>query len=110
LAAKKIAPKGLVIGISTHNLEQARAAQGADYIGFGPCFPTATKENPDPVVGLEQLAEVCKLGIPVVAIGGITVERAAEVARAGAAAAAIIAAVNKAPDVVAAARAVHLAF
>jgi thiamine monophosphate synthase len=62
------------------------------------------------VVGLEQLAEVCKLGRPVVAIGGITVEKVGEVARAGAAAAALIAAVNHAPDVVAAARAVSAAF
>jgi len=71
---------------------------------------TATKENPDPVVGLAQLAEVCRLAIPVVAIGGITVERAADVAQAGARAAAIIAAVNGAADVTAAARAVNAAF
>ena len=98
--------------MSTHDLGQARAAQsgGADYIGFGPCFPTATKDNPDPVVGLAALAEACRLGVPVVAIGGITVERAGEVARAGAAAAAVIQAVNGAADVSAAARAITAAF
>ncbi len=107
-AARRLAPAGFLVGISTHNLEQAQAAVagGADYLGFGPCFPTASKVNPDPVVGLERLAEVCRLGAPVVAIGGITVERAADVARAGAAAAALIQAVNGAADVVAAARAV----
>jgi len=107
-AARKLCPPGFIIGVSTHTVAQARAAVegGADYLGFGPCFPTATKENPDPVVGLEQLAEVCRMGRPVVAIGGITVERARDVARAGAAAAAIISAVNGAADVTAAARAV----
>src|SRR5262245_59923902 len=56
-AARAIAPR-LVIGISTHNLAQARAAAegGADYLGFGPIYPTATKQNPDPVVGVGQLA------------------------------------------------------
>lgn len=110
--ARTLAPAPFVIGISTHDETQARAAAegGADYIGFGPCYATATKENPDPVVGLERLAAVCKLPIPVVAIGGITVERASEVARAGAAAAAIISAVNGAPDPTAAARAVCDAF
>jgi thiamine-phosphate pyrophosphorylase len=107
-AARKLVPAGFIIGISTHDVAQARAALegGADYIGFGPCFPTATKQNPDPVVGLERLAEVCRLGGRVVAIGGITLERAGEVARAGAAAAAIISAVNGSADVTAAARSV----
>jgi thiamine-phosphate pyrophosphorylase len=109
-AARQLAPKGFVIGVSTHNFEQAKAASAADYLGFGPCFPTATKENPDPVVGLSQLAEVCTLGLPVVAIGGITLDQVGEVARAGATAAAIIAAVNGAPDVTAAARTVTEAF
>jgi thiamine-phosphate pyrophosphorylase len=109
-AARKVAPKGFIIGVSTHNIAQARVAAGADYIGFGPCFATATKANPDPVVGLEQLALVCKLGVPVVAIGGITLDQVRDVARAGAAAAAVIAAVNRADDVVAAARAVCDAF
>jgi len=110
--ARRLAPAGFLIGVSTHTLDQARAAQagGADYLGFGPCFPTRTKERPDPVVGLDPLVEVCRLPLPVVAIGGITVERAAEVARAGAAAAAIIAAVNRAPNPTAAARAVCAAF
>jgi thiamine-phosphate pyrophosphorylase len=104
---------GLVIGFSTHNLEQARAAAGAgaDYIGFGPVFGTRSKANPDPTVGLEALAEVCRaVTVPVVAIGGITLDAVPAVARAGAAAAALIAAVDRAPDPTAAGRAVSAAF
>ena len=111
-AARPLVPAGFVIGVSTHNEAQARAAiaGGADYLGFGPCFPTHTKRNPDPVVGLEQLAFVSGLGAPVVAIGGITRDTIAAVAASGAAAAAVIRAVNNAPDVVAAAREVAAAF
>jgi thiamine-phosphate pyrophosphorylase len=112
--AQRLAAGRLTIGVSTHDLAQARAAAraGADYLGFGPVFPTATKENPDPVQGVAALAEVVRAvaPIPVVAIGGITIRRAAEVAGAGAAAACAIAAVNGAADVTAAARAIAAAF
>lgn len=67
------------IGMSTHNLEQAEQAdrEGADLIAFGPVYETRTKENPDPIVGLEALAEICSsVSRPVVAIGGITPENA----------------------------------
>jgi thiamine-phosphate pyrophosphorylase len=103
----------LVIGISTHNPAQAMAAVagGADYIALGPIFGTASKANPDPVVGLATLAEVCRaVSVPVVAIGGITLETAGAVARAGAAAAAVIAAVDRAPDPVDAGRRIASAF
>ena len=110
-AARAIAPSGFVIGVSTHDEAQARAAAAADYIGFGPCFTTSSKQNPDPVVGLERLARVCAASpIPVVAIGGITLDTVAAVAAAGASAAAIIRAVNSAPDIATAARAVVAAF
>ncbi|HZL17735.1 MAG TPA: thiamine phosphate synthase, partial [Polyangia bacterium] len=85
----------LLVGISTHNLAQALAAAegGADYLGFGPIFGTASKANPDPTVGLAELAAVCRaVSVPVVAIGGITPDTAAAVARTGATAAALIAA------------------
>ena len=98
------------IGISTHDRAQARAAaaDGADLIGFGPVFATATKERPDPVVGLEVLRQVvAEVSIPVVAIGGLTVDRAAEARAAGAPLVAAIGAVSRAPDVSAAARALH---
>jgi thiamine-phosphate pyrophosphorylase len=103
----------LVIGFATHNRAQALAAAqgGADYLGFGPIFATGSKANPDPVVGLEALAEVCRaVSVPVVGIGGIQVHAAADVARAGAAAAAVIAGIDRAPDPVAAAREVAAAF
>jgi len=91
----------LVVGFSTHNAAQAVAAAsaGADYIGFGPVFATNSKLNPDPVVGLERLAEVCRtVSVPVVAIGGVRPEQAGLLAEAGASAAAVISAVNKAAD------------
>jgi thiamine-phosphate diphosphorylase len=106
-AARAIAGTRLWIGISTHDIDQVRAAcaGGADYLGFGPVFATATKANPDPVQGLDGLrAAVAAAGmIPIVAIGGITPERASEVYSAGAAAVCAIGAVNDAPDVAGAA-------
>ncbi len=81
------------VGISTHSLEQLAAADrtSADYIALGPIFPTATKKNPDPVVGTELLRKARQMTRkPLVAIGGITLERAAEVYRAGADSLAVI--------------------
>jgi thiamine-phosphate pyrophosphorylase len=103
----------VLIGFSTHNLAQALAAAagGADYLGFGPVFATGSKVNPDPTVGVATLAEICAaVKIPVVAIGGITAQRATLVARAGAAAAAVIAAIDQAQDPAAAGRMVRTAF
>ena len=99
--ARAILGPGKLIGISTHNLNQAREAEGggADYIGFGPIFPTTTKENPDPVVGVAGLREVrAKVRIPIVAIGGINAGNIAEVVTAGADCAAVVSAVLAAPD------------
>ncbi|MCK4378130.1 MAG: thiamine phosphate synthase [Deltaproteobacteria bacterium] len=76
-AARKIVGEEMPIGCSTHSLEQALAAEaeGADYIGFGPVFKTVSKENPDPVVGIDGLRKVVRqVSIPVVAIGGINHE------------------------------------
>ncbi len=75
--ARKICKPPLWVGVSTHNLQQLREADAtsADYIAVGPIFPTATKENPDPVVGLELLRAARQLTRkPLVAIGGITLE------------------------------------
>jgi len=86
------------IGVSTHSLEQAitAEAEGADLIAFGPVFPTKTKENPDRVVGLEELARVCgTVSRPVVAIGGISPENAQETLRAGARHLAVISALPR---------------
>ena len=96
------------MALSTHNLEQVAAADrtSADYIAFGPIFRTATKENPDPVVGLELLAQVRRrTRKPLVAIGGITLERAEDVYRAGADSLAVTRDLMTAPDPVAQARA-----
>ena len=85
--ARRIVGANCILGISTHNLDQvqAAAATGADYIAFGPIFPTQTKRDPDPVVGVEGLRRARKLtNKPMVAIGGITAERALEVYDAGA--------------------------
>jgi thiamine-phosphate pyrophosphorylase len=81
------------IGYSTHNLEQAVEADGfdVDYIAVGPVFMTTSKENPDPVMGLAGLAKVCAaVHRPVVAIGGITLDRAADVFATGASSVAVI--------------------
>jgi thiamine-phosphate pyrophosphorylase len=99
--ARRIAP-GLWIGLSTHDLTQVRAAcaAGADYLGFGPVFATATKQNPDPVQGLAGLrAAVAEAaGRPVVAIGGITAAHVGDVYATGAHAICAIGAVNGADD------------
>jgi thiamine-phosphate pyrophosphorylase len=81
------------VGVSTHTLEQVVAANrtSADYIAVGPIFPTTTKENPDAVVGTELLRQARRITTkPLVAIGGITLERAAEVYLAGADSLAVI--------------------
>ena len=85
--ARAILGRDIWIGVSTHTLEQVEAADktSADYVAFGPICPTTTKQNPDAVVGLELLAQArAHTRKPLVAIGGITLARAAEVYRAGA--------------------------
>jgi len=92
---------GKLLGISTHNLEQFRAAAetDADYIALGPVFETDSKMNPDPVVGTDMIREASKLTKkPVVAIGGITLDRAKEVMEAGADSVAVISDILRAPD------------
>jgi thiamine-phosphate pyrophosphorylase len=82
-----------LVGVSTHNLEQftAAAATSADYIAVGPVFETRTKANPDPVVGTELIRRARALtDKPIVAIGGITLERAGEILAAGADSVAVI--------------------
>jgi thiamine-phosphate pyrophosphorylase len=91
--ARRICEAPRWVGVSTHNLEQLRQADrtSADYIAVGPIFPTSTKENPDPVVGVDFLRVARRMTRkPLVAIGGITVESAADVFRAGADSVAII--------------------
>ena len=101
--ARRILGAGCIIGFSTHNLDQALDADNlpVDYIAVGPIFPTATKENPDPVLGVERLAQICKaIRKPVVAIGGVQLENAVEVLKAGAASIAVIRDLSDSPNVV----------
>jgi thiamine-phosphate pyrophosphorylase len=92
--ARRIAGAEAVVGFSTHNAGQLRAAaeEPADYLAIGPIFGTQSKEKPDPAVGLEALPGLRKLaGKPLVAIGGITRATAAAVLEAGADSVAVIA-------------------
>jgi thiamine-phosphate diphosphorylase len=100
-----------IIGISTHSVEQASAAEreGADYIGFGPLYGTATKDA-GTVQGLERLRDVrAAVRLPVIAIGGIDAIRATAAVQAGADGVAVISAVLGAEDLGAAARTILLA-
>ncbi len=89
--ARRLLGPGRVLGFSTHNAAQfaAALAEPVDYLAFGPVFPTASKENPDPVVGLETLRELRK-DRPLVAIGGIRRANALDVLAAGADSVAVI--------------------
>jgi thiamine-phosphate pyrophosphorylase len=85
---KQVVDESFLTGVSCHSVETAQAAQrdGADYIFFGPIFPTPSKEKFGPPQGLTRLAEVCRaVTIPVLAIGGITMQNAASGIDAGAA-------------------------
>jgi thiamine-phosphate diphosphorylase len=100
-AARRIIGNDRMIGISTHNLEQARAAEdgGADYIGFGPMYPGGLRNNAAGK-GLDELRAIrATVKIPIVAIGGITEARVVETLAAGADAVAIITDVVNAPDI-----------
>jgi thiamine-phosphate pyrophosphorylase len=87
-AARRLLGEDAVIGYSTHSVAQAleAARMPIDYLAIGPIFTTSTKENPDPVVGLEGLRAVkAAIGsLPLVAIGGIKPANTAEVLAAGA--------------------------
>ena len=108
-------PPGFILGLSVGSREEADrvAAWPADYWSVGPCFPTATKADagaPLGTAGFAALARRAPAGVPVIAIGGITAERAAALAAADAAGVAVTAAVFGASDPAAAARALRAAF
>jgi thiamine-phosphate pyrophosphorylase len=91
-ARKLIGPDAL-LGFSSHNLEQLSAAGGepVDYVALGPVYPTSSKHNPDPVVGVDEVRRLRRLiEKPLVAIGGITRANAAGVLNAGADSVAVI--------------------
>lgn len=100
-AARFVVGREKLVGVSTHNREQFQqaATTSADYIAVGPVFSTSTKAHPDPVVGTDFVRQVRPLtDKPIVAIGGITLERAAEVIQAGADSVAVISDILLAPD------------
>jgi thiamine-phosphate pyrophosphorylase len=102
-AARKLMGKK-IIGISTHNVEQAREAErgGADYIGFGPMFGTSTKDTGYSARGIDMLRQIRhSVTVPIVAIGGITELNVSEVWQGGADSAAIISDVLRAENVTA---------
>lgn len=97
--ARMIVGAESIIGFSTHNVEQFQAAaeSDADYLAVGPIFATDSKANPDPVVGVDLIRRVRKLtSKPIVAIGGITLERARQAMDAGADSVAVISDILKA--------------
>jgi thiamine-phosphate pyrophosphorylase len=107
-SARRLLGTGRILGVSTHNLQQAEEARthGADYIGFGPMFATGTKDTGYAPRGLDAIRGIRKVvALPILAIGGITLENVAEVIAAGATAPAVISAVVRAADITAAAAA-----
>ena len=111
-AVRPFAGAAMIIGVSTNNAAEARAAEaaGADYVAVGAIFPTQTKGNTRPA-NTERIREVkAAVRVPVVAIGGINASNIAQVVEAGADAAAVISAVCAADDPRAAARELAAAF
>jgi thiamine-phosphate pyrophosphorylase len=105
-AARPLLPRGAILGISTHGVDQARAARddGADYVAVGSMFATATKPDFE-LVGPGLIRKLRgEIRVPLIGIGGITHDNVAEVVRAGAAGVAVISAVCAAADPTAATR------
>ena len=101
-AARSLLGPEAIIGYSTHNIAQAKAALDLpiDYLAFGPIFETRSKKNPDPVAGLDALRDVRTIAghLPIVAIGGIQRSNVNEVLSKGADSAAIISEVLMTPE------------
>lgn len=98
--ARLVIKQGKWVGVSTHNLQQALAAEAtsADYIAIGPIFATESKERPDPVVGLDGLKQVrAATRKPLVAIGGITLSNCRSVIDSGADSVAVISGLLSSP-------------
>ena len=98
--ARPLLRPGMILGVSTHSVEQARRAQadGADYVAVGAMFPTQTKPDFDLVGPALVRAVRPEIHVPLVGIGGITPQNAGDVIRAGADGVAVISAVCAAPD------------
>lgn len=91
--AERAIEHGLMLGTSAASVEEATAGErlGASYIGAGPIWPTPTKPDADPPIGLDGLAEICEaVSVPLIAIGGIDATNAARCIEAGAAGVAVV--------------------
>jgi thiamine-phosphate pyrophosphorylase len=100
--ARRVLGGGKIIGVSTHGPAQVREAtvSGADYLGFGPIFPTVTKPRHEPVVGIEGLRQARQqTRLPIFAIGGVTLDTVEAVIGAGADGVAVGSAVLNSPDI-----------
>lgn len=100
-AARSVVGRNKCIGVSTHNIEQFRQAltTSADYVAVGPVFPTSTKANPEPTIGVEFIRQIRGLtDKPIVAIGGITLENAAQVIQFGADSVAVVSDILRTAD------------
>jgi thiamine-phosphate pyrophosphorylase len=107
-AARALLGTGKILGVSTHSLEQAfeAAEQGADYLGIGPVFATATKATGHEPVGCDTIRQLrARIDLPIIAIGGITLSNVGEVIRAGATGVATISAIVGTDDITATTRA-----
>ncbi|MPN37991.1 Thiamine-phosphate synthase [bioreactor metagenome] len=105
-AAKQLAPE-LIVGSSTHNLEEALAAEqsGADYLNIGPIYPTRTKSVACGALGVAAIGRIApQLHIPFTVMGGIKMRHIAELRAAGARRIAMVTEITQAPDVTAAVR------
>ena len=88
---ERVKERALVLGLSAADVEQAREAAAADYVGAGPVWPTPSKSDADPPIGLDGLRAICEaVEVPIVAIGGVDRSNAADCIRAGAAGVAVI--------------------
>jgi thiamine-phosphate pyrophosphorylase len=106
-AARRLAGREMIIGVSASTVEEAREAErgGADYLGVGAVYPTGSKADAGDAIGLERLREViAAVKIPAVGIGGVNPGNAGAVMRAGAAGIAVISAILSQPDICEAAR------
>jgi thiamine-phosphate pyrophosphorylase len=106
--ARRLLPRPAILGVSAGSIEEARKAarDGADYIGVGPVFSTGTKPDAGEPLGLEKFAAIARaVGIPTIAIGGLSLDNIAAVIAAGAGGVAVVSAIVTADDMAAAARA-----
>lgn len=100
---QEVGPK-MIVGYSCNTLDQIKAANklAVDYVGVGPIFPTISKPDADPAIGVEKLAQIIKLSKhPVVAIGGINANNLAKVAKSGCAGVAVISYLTQSHDIIA---------